>query len=55
LVEDEHGTVVGVVTLENVLEPIVGAVEDEFDNEAPMIVEEGKGDASCAETRRWQR
>lgn len=43
LVEDEHGTVVGVVTLENVLEPLVGAVEDEFDDEAPLIVEEGNG------------
>ncbi len=43
LVDDEHGTVVGVVTLENVLEPIVGAVEDEFDDEAPPIVEEGNG------------
>jgi CBS domain containing-hemolysin-like protein len=43
LVDDEYGTVVGVVTLENVLEPIIGAVEDEFDNEAPPIIEEGNG------------
>ena len=37
-VADEHGMVVGVVTLENVLEEIVGAVEDEFDTEPPEIV-----------------
>ena len=38
---DEYGVVVGVVTLENVLEEIVGAVQDEFDIETPEIVEEG--------------
>ncbi|MCP4406664.1 MAG: HlyC/CorC family transporter [Gammaproteobacteria bacterium] len=38
IVVDEYGTVVGVVTLENVLEQIVGSVEDEFDAEAPCIV-----------------
>jgi CBS domain containing-hemolysin-like protein len=43
LVDDEHGTVIGVVTLENVLEPIVGAVRDEFDNEHHPIVKDGKG------------
>ncbi len=41
LVVDEHGTLVGFVTLENVLEEIVGPVEDEFDTEPPPIVEEG--------------
>ncbi len=34
LVIDEFGTALGVVTLENLLEQIVGAVEDEFDDEA---------------------
>lgn len=43
LVDDEHGTVVGVVTLENVLEQIVGAVEDEFDREESPIVRETEG------------
>lgn len=38
---DEHGTVSGIVTLENVLEPIVGAVEDEFDSEDPNVVPTG--------------
>lgn len=41
LVDDEYGTVVGIVTLENVLEQIVGSVEDEFDREQPPITREG--------------
>lgn len=36
-VVDEYGTVIGIVSLENVLERIVGAVEDEFDAEEPLI------------------
>jgi len=40
---DEHGTVTGMVTLENVLEPLVGSVEDEFDDELPDIVPSGSG------------
>lgn len=38
---DEYGSVTGIVTLENVLEPIIGSVEDEFDNEQPDILKEG--------------
>ena len=38
---DEHGTVTGLLTLENVLEPIVGSLEDEFDDEPPDIYPEG--------------
>ena len=41
-VVDEHGTIVGAVTLENVLEEIVGPVEDEFDTEPPEIVPAGE-------------
>ncbi len=41
LVIDEYGTVIGVVTLENVLEQIIGDVEDEFDTEQTEIVPEG--------------
>ena len=43
LVVDEHGMMVGIVTMENVLEKIVGPVRDEFDVEMPDIVPEGTG------------
>ena len=36
-VVDEYGTIIGIVTLENVLEKIVGPVEDEFDTEPKEI------------------
>lgn len=38
---DEYGTVIGIVTLENVLEEIIGDVDDEFDNDQPMIIPDG--------------
>lgn len=41
VVQDEHGTATGIVTLENVLEQIVGAVQDEFDMEAPEFETRG--------------
>jgi CBS domain containing-hemolysin-like protein len=48
---DEYGSVVGMVTLENVLEELVGPIQDEFDRETPLIVPVGEGvfeiDASC--------
>ncbi|MDH3286070.1 MAG: hemolysin family protein, partial [Acidobacteriota bacterium] len=40
---DEYGTVLGIVTLENVIETIVGPVEDEFDLETPDVVPDGPG------------
>ncbi len=42
-VMNEHGTVTGIVTLENVLEQLVGNVQDEFDMEIPDIVQESEG------------
>ncbi len=48
---DEYGSVVGMVTLENVLEELVGPIQDEFDRETPLITPLGGNiyevDASC--------
>jgi CBS domain containing-hemolysin-like protein len=48
---DEYGSVVGMVTLENVLEELVGPIQDEFDREAPEVTPLGDGvfevEASC--------
>lgn len=42
-VEDEYGTVIGAVMLENVIEQLVGNVQDEFDAEKPEIRKESEG------------
>jgi CBS domain containing-hemolysin-like protein len=48
---DEYGSVVGMVTLENVLEELVGPIQDEFDREPPVITPISDGvfevEASC--------
>jgi CBS domain containing-hemolysin-like protein len=48
---DEYGSVVGMVTLENVLEELVGPIQDEFDRESPDVTALGDGvyevEASC--------
>ena len=48
---DEYGTVSGMITLENVIEEMVGAIDDEFDVEAPLVLKKGDDrfevDATC--------
>ena len=38
IVVDEYGGVLGMVTLENILEELVGQIQDEFDQEKPLVV-----------------
>ena len=41
IVVDEYGGTVGMVTLENVLEELVGQIQDEFDQEQPLLAPAG--------------
>ena len=52
MIVDEYGVVSGMITLENILEELVGPIQDEFDNEIPLIIKKGTDryevDASCS-------
>jgi CBS domain containing-hemolysin-like protein len=43
MILDEYGSVVGMVSLENVLEELVGPIQDEFDRETPQVSPLGNG------------
>jgi CBS domain containing-hemolysin-like protein len=42
IVVDEYGGTIGMVTLENLLEEVVGQIQDEFDQEQPLLTAIGE-------------
>ena len=46
IVVDEHGGTAGMVTIQDVVEELIGEVQDEFDLEAPLIEDRGDGSYS---------
>ena len=50
IVVDEYGGTLGMVTLENILEELVGQIQDEFDQEKPLLARLGESQWDVAGT-----
>lgn len=42
IVVNEYGDVTGIVTMEDLLEELVGEIQDEYDNETPVVLQTGE-------------
>jgi CBS domain containing-hemolysin-like protein len=50
IVVDEYGGTLGMVSLENILEELVGQIQDEFDQEKPLLARTGENTWDAAGT-----